>query len=223
MEIHMAKRTVRGLGAAVLLSMSTTAFAGIPVSVTLDAPAVLNQAQTMAQWARQYQQMVDQIQGLERQYKALSGARNLGQILNNPALRNYLPDEWAGVYDQVRSGGLAGLSGTAKAIYTAEQFNSAATGGKRRQHEVMVANKAMTMAAYKATATRVANINALMIQADAQQDAKGAADLANRMAAENAMIQNEQVRLNLLMQLQAAEMQLASEQRSREFDTAFAK
>lgn len=210
-------------GVAAIFAASTPAFAGIPVSVMVDAPAIINQGQTMVQWSNQYRQMVDQIQGLQRQYNAISGLRNLGQILNNPALRNYLPPEWAGVYDQVRSGNLNGISSRANSIYSSEGFDTAAVGGRKRQQDVMVANKAMTMEAYKATEARVQNINALMQQANMQQDAKGAADLANRMAAENAMIQNEQVRLNLLMQLQTAEKQLADQQRQREFDVAFAR
>ena len=96
-------------------------------------------------------------------------------------------------------------------------------GGRKRQLDVMAANKAMTMQAYDATLARVNNINALMAKADTTMDTKAAADLQNRMASENAMIQNEQIRLNLLAQLQVAETQLANEQRAREFDTKFAK
>jgi type IV secretion system protein VirB5 len=223
LEIYMTTKTVKRIAVGLLLAASSSAFAGIPVTVIASVPDTLNQVQTMTQWANQYKQMVDQLKGMERQYKALSGSRNLGQILNNPALRNYLPDEWAGVYSQVASGSLVGLSNSAKALATAEGFSTTATGARKRQQDVLVTNKAMTMAAYDASLKRVQNINALMVQADAQEDAKGAADLANRMAAENAMIQNEQIRLNLLVQLQAAEAQLAAEQRSREFDTAFAK
>jgi type IV secretion system protein VirB5 len=223
LEIYMTIKTVKRIGAVLLLAVSSSAFAGIPVTVVGDVPSTANQVQTMAQWAKQYKQMVDQIKGMERQYKAISGARNLGQILNNPALRNYLPNEWAGVYNQVASGSLVGLSNAAKSLAKTEGFSTTATGARKRQQDVLVTNKAMTMAAYDATLKRVQNINALMAQADAQEDAKGAADLANRMAAENAMIQNEQIRLNLLVQLQAAETQLAAEQRSREFDMAFAK
>lgn len=211
------------VGAVALLAASAPAFAGIPVSVLVDVPAIVNQVKTMAQWANQYQQMVSQIQGLQRQYDAMTGLRNLGQIMNNPALRNYLPEEWAGIYSQLQTGSYPSITGRANTIFTSEGFNSAAVGGQKRQQDVMVANKAMTMEAYKATEHRLQNINALMVQANAQQDAKGAADLANRMAAEQAMIQNEQVRLNLLVQLQAVEKQLADEQRAREFDVAFAQ
>lgn len=216
--------TVRRAGVmAAVLAAASPAFAGIPVSVMLDAPAIINQAQTMTQWAAQYRQMIDQINGLQRQYNAITGARGLGQIMNNPALRNYLPEDWASVYDQVRTGGLPSISSRASSIYSAEGFISGAVGGRKRQQDVMVANKAMTMEAYQQTEKRLQNINDLMAQANAQNDTKGAADLANRMAAENAMIQNEQTRLNLLMRLQAAEKQLADEQRAREFDTAFAQ
>lgn len=210
------------VGWVALLAASAPAFA-IPVSVIADGPAIANQVQTMAQWAKQYQQMLSQIKGLQQQYDAMTGKRNLGQIMNDPSLRNYLPEEWAGIYNKLQTGNYPSITGRAKTIFNSEGLDSAAVGGRKRQQDVMVANKAMTMEAYKATEARLQNINALMVKANAQQDTKGAADLANRMAAEQAMIQNEQVRLNLLVQLQAAEKQLADQQRAREFDVAFAQ
>lgn len=213
----------KSLIAAILFGLSTAAFAQIPVTVTSDIPSTLNQIQTMVQWAKQYKNMVDQITQMKQQYDALTGSRNLGQILNNPALRTYLPDQWAGIYDKVKGGTLPGIASAANDIFTKEGFDGTAVGGRKRQLDVMAANKAMTMQAYDATLARVNNINALMAQANMTMDAKAAADLQNRMASENAMIQNEQIRLNLLAQLQVAEAQLANEQRAREFDAKFAK
>ena len=215
--------TANALIAATILILSSAAFAQIPVTITTSIPDTLNQIQTMAQWAKQYTQMVGQINQMKQQYDALTGNRGLGQIMNNPALRGYLPDQWAGIYDKVRGGTLPGISSAANTIFTSESFDSAAVGGRKRQLDVMAANKAMTMQAYDATLARVNNINALMAKADTTMDTKAAADLQNRMASENAMIQNEQIRLNLLAQLQVAETQLANEQRAREFDTKFAK
>jgi type IV secretion system protein VirB5 len=215
--------TAKTLIVATILTLSSAAFAQIPVTITTSIPDTLNQIQTMAQWAKQYTQMVGQINQMKQQYDALTGNRGLGQIMNNPALRGYLPDQWAGIYDKVRGGTLPGISSAANAIFTSESFDSAAVGGRKRQLDVMAANKAMTMQAYDATLARVNNINALMAKADTTIDTKAAADLQNRMASENAMIQNEQIRLNLLAQLQVAENQLANEQRAREFDTKFAK
>jgi len=209
------------LAAAMGAAASPAAYAQWTVNVNSDIPATINQVQTMAQWAKQYQQMIQQITHMKNQYDAITGTRGLGQILNNPALRNYLPDQWANIYDQVRNGQLQGLSTKATSIYSAEGFDPHATGGRKRQLEILAANKAMAMQAYDATLQRVQNINALMQQADATNDMKAAADLQNRMVAENASIQNEQVRLNLAMQLQQAELQLADQQRSAEFSSKY--
>jgi type IV secretion system protein VirB5 len=208
---------------ALAFALSAPSFAGIPVSVMLDAPAMINQVQTLSQWAKQHTQMVSQLKQMKSQYDAITGARNLGQILNNPALRAYLPNEWAGIYDAVKGGKLSSITSKAAKIIADEGFDPSATGARKRQYEVLAANKAMAMEAYDATLKRVDNINALMVQADATNDLKAAAELQNRMAAENAAIQNEQIRLNLLAQLQAAEQRLAEQQRAREFDLAFAK
>lgn len=221
MKKSMAVRVVAALVAS--LSLAPAAQAQWTVNVNSDVPAMIHQAQTMAQWAKQYEQMVHQITQMKSQYEALTGSRNLGQIFNNPALRTYLPDQWASIYDQVRNGGLPGVSSKAASIYSAEGFDANATGGRKRQLDVLAANKAITMQAYESTLARVNNIHALMQQADAAGDMKAAADLQNRMAAENALIQNEQIRLNLATQLQQAEMRLAAEQRSREFANKFAR
>jgi type IV secretion system protein VirB5 len=214
---------LKRVAGTVLLSLACApaAFAQWTVNVNSDIPAAMNQIQTMAQWAKQYDGMVNQLNQMKSQYESMTGNRGLGQILNNPALRGYLPEQWAGVYDQVRHGQLSGISSKASAIYSAEGFDPNAAGGRKRELDVLAANKAMTMQAYDATLARVNNINALMQRADATQDIKASADLQNRMAAENAMIQNEQVRLNLLAQLQQAEQKLASEQRSREFKAKY--
>lgn len=215
--------TAKTLIAATILTLSSAAIAQIPVTITTSIPDTFNQIQTMAQWAKQYTQMVGQINQMKQQYDALTGNRGLGQIMNNPALHAYLPDQWAGIYDKVRGGTLPGISSAANTIFTNESFDNTAVGGRKRQLDVMAANKAMTMQAYDATLARVNNINALMAKADTTMDTKAAADLQNRMASENAMIQNEQIRLNLLAQLQVAETQLANEQRAREFDMKYVK
>jgi type IV secretion system protein VirB5 len=217
------KRTLKVIVAASMLSLASASFAQIPVTITTSIPDVINQIQIMAQWKNQYDQMIGQVNQMKQQYNSMTGSRNLGQIMNNPALRTYLPDQWTGIYDKVKGGNLAGISGVANSIYNAEGFDPAATGGRKRQNEIMAANKAMTMRAYDQTLARLNNINALMAQADATQDVKAAADLQNRVAAENAMIQNEQIRLNLAAQLQIAEAKLADAQRAREFDNKFAQ
>ena len=74
--------TAKTLIAATILTLSSAAFAQIPVTITTSIPDTLNQIQTMAQWAKQYTQMVGQINQMKQQYDALTGNRGLGQIMN---------------------------------------------------------------------------------------------------------------------------------------------
>jgi len=217
------KTTIKTISAVVAFVVGSSVQAQIPVSITASVPDTLNQVAIMKQWAGQYQQMTGQINQMKSQYASMTGSRGLGQINNNPALRTYLPEQWAGIYDKVKSGNLSGISSVASGIYSSEGFNPNAVGARRRQGEILAANKAMTMRSYDQTQARLNNINALMAQADATQDMKAASDLQNRIAAENAMIQNEQIRLNLAAQLQLAEAKLADAQRAREFDEKFAR
>ena len=217
------KTTTKTISAVVAFVVGSSVQAQIPVSITASVPDTLNQVAIMKQWASQYQQMTGQINQMKSQYESMTGSRGLGQINNNPALRTYLPEQWAGIYEKVKSGNLSGISSVASGIYSSEGFNPNAVGARRRQGEILAANKAMTMRSYDQTQARLNNINALMAQADATQDMKAASDLQNRIAAENAMIQNEQIRLNLAAQLQVAEAKLADAQRAREFDEKFAR
>ena len=61
----------------------------------------------------------DHLVQLRATYEALSGTRGLGSALYNPALRQYLPPDWARVYDGAMAGGYAGISGTLSAIRAA--------------------------------------------------------------------------------------------------------
>ncbi|KAG1250061.1 hypothetical protein G6F66_015407 [Rhizopus arrhizus] len=47
--------------------------------------------------------MMSQIEQAKQQYESLTGSRGLGNIMNNPALRDYLPGDWQAVYDSLRA------------------------------------------------------------------------------------------------------------------------
>lgn len=79
---------------AVGIAASSAAFAQIPVTDGASiAKSVENQIETMAKWKMQYDQMVSQIDQMKQQYAAVTGARGMGELFNNPQLRDYLqPD-----------------------------------------------------------------------------------------------------------------------------------
>ncbi|MEM5312492.1 type IV secretion system protein [Paraburkholderia sp. JHI869] len=175
----------------------------------------------LAQQMEQVQQLMQQIENQEAQYRALTGNSSLGTIMNDASLRNYLPEQWQDIYDQAKSGSLSGISSTMRSIEQQEDMTDAATPGQQRYYDVLSANKAMNEQAYSATMERLNNIQSLMQQSNLTEDPAEKADLQNRMAAEEAMVTNEQTRLQLTAQLQATELKLAENQRDRDFKNQF--
>lgn len=112
------RKPSRVLTIALGILLSSPVIAQIPVTDSASiAQQVTNQVETVAKWKIQYDQMVTQIDQLKQQYASVTGSRNLGQILNNAELRDYLPDDWQTVYDSVKHNGYAGLSGTGLMVY----------------------------------------------------------------------------------------------------------
>jgi type IV secretion system protein VirB5 len=175
----------------------------------------------LAQQMVQVQQLFQQIQNQEQQYQALTGNSSFGNIMNDASLRNYLPEQWQNIYDQAKSGSLSGISSSMRSIEQQEGMTDATTAGQQRYYDTLATNKAMNEQAYTATMARLNNIQALMQQSNMTQDPAQKADLQNRMAAEEAMVTNDQTRLQLSAQLQQAELKLAEEQRDREFKNQF--
>jgi len=216
------KRTLFSITFALL--SSTVLASGIPVidgaSISQNAQ---NQIETMLKWKLQYDQMVAQINQAEQQYKSLTGSRNLGQILNNPALRDYLPTEWQSVYDAVRRGGYNGLSGRGQTVYNDNKvFDMCANikvSDDRKACEARAVkasqDKGFALDAFDAAKSRINQIDQLMQQINTTQDPKAIAELQGRIAAEQANIQNEQTKLQLYAMVAAAEEKV-QQQRLRE-------
>ncbi len=203
---------------------SSLALAQIPVTdVGNIGTQVANQIETMAKWKVQYDQMISQISQAKQQYESLNGSRGLGTIMNDPALRDYLPPDWKGVYDSVRSGGYSGLSGRGQSVYEANQvFDSCAhitiadqrTGCEARAVKASQ-DKAFALDAYDAAKRRINQIDQLMGKINDTQDPKAIAELQGRIAGEQANIQNEQTKLQLYAMVAAAEDKVQA-QRQRE-------
>ncbi|EBK6840270.1 P-type DNA transfer protein VirB5 [Salmonella enterica] len=208
------------------IAMSSAAFAQIPVTDGASiANSIQQQIETIAKWKMQYDQMTSQINQMKQQYESLTGSRNLGQILNNAALRDYLPNDWQGVYDAVKSGGYSGLSGRAQSIYEANKAFDACMVFKlvdqRTACEAQAVkgaqDKAFALDAYDKAKSRLTQIDQLMAKINDTPDPKAIAELQGRIAAEQAMIQNEQTKLQMYQMVAAAEDRL-QEQRQRELN-----
>lgn len=215
------------MGVAVsLVLISSQALAQIPVT---DGAAiktsVQQQVETMAKWKLQYDQMVSQIDQMKQEYQSITGVRGLGDVLNNPALRDYLPDDWQGVYDSVKSGGYAGLSGRADQVYNDNKIYDTCVNHADEQSRISceaqavkgAQDKAFALDAYDKAKERLGQIDALMQEINRTQDPKSIAELQGRIAAEQALIQNEQTKLQMYSMVASAEDRLL-QQRQREIN-----
>lgn len=212
------------LGVAVSALMSSAVFAQVP---TTDGAAIAQslaqQAETIAKWKAQFEQMTSQIEQAKQQYQSLTGSRGLGRSMNDPALREYLPADWQGIYDSVKNGGYAGLSGRGKSVYEANKvFDSCervAAGVQRTACEARAVkaaqDKGFALDAYDKAKSRIHQIDQLMAKIDETSDPKAIAELQGRIAVEQANIQNEQTKLQLYAMVAAAEDKLQA-QRHRE-------
>ena len=200
--------------------VSANVQAQIPVTdVASIGTNVANQAETIVQWVNQLKSMKAQIDQQVATFNSLNGARGLGSLLNNPALKNYLPPDWQNVYTSLQNGGYGGLTGAAKAIRDANMiYNCADKTGPaltlcQRELSKNAQDKALAQGAYSAAKQRIAQIDGLIGQINATTDPKAIAELQARIAGETAQIQNETTKLQLFQMLAQAEEKLIQQQK----------
>jgi type IV secretion system protein VirB5 len=200
--MKFCKVMLRAVFGAFLLVAAVGAKAQIP---TTDVIAAAQRLTAITNAIAQLEQMKNQV-------TALTGNSNLGLALNNPALHNYLPDQWESIYSKVQSGSLTGLSSATQQIMQQEGLGNAPNAGSQRINNTLATNKAMAQTAYDASISRLQNIQSLMQQSNLTQNASQKADLNNRLQAELANVQTEQSRLSVMTTLQNAETALAQRQ-----------
>ena len=182
--------------------------AGIPV---IDAANLAQQIQQVTAWATQFQQMAAQFQILQQQANSLNGSRGMANLVNDPALRQYLPADYQTILNngygnaaQIRAAAkIFGIDNTPldPASDAAQAF--AASADQAALH------RATMEAAYRQASARFADIQVLLDRVNAAPEAKDIADLQARIQAEQVMLQNETIKLTMLAQLQQAQRDLA--------------
>ena len=197
-------------------------YAQIPV---IDATSIKQQIEQVAAWGKQISAMKDQLTQAQKLHDALNGTRGIGMLLNDPTLKNALPANWQQVYSAIQSNGYKGLTGSAKAIrdsnmiYNCEGQTGAAYALCQRDLNQSAQDEAYAQEAYMAAQKRLDNIQNLMGQINSATDAKTIADLQARMQAEQAMIQNEQTKLQMFKMIADAK-RAQIDQQKREADVA---
>ena len=197
-----------------ILSSITIAFVGfvgqasaqIPVTdAAAIAKSAADNAEQLLKWVEQIRQMEQQYKQMEREFESITGARGMGDLLKN-ANRLMTDENFEKNYRDLITMGENGASLEAKEIYAAIKELGCDSYELQSQKSTCEAQAYASpeIAAYiegtlKAARVRASELQELVYQVDSTTDMKGAADLANRISAEQALLQNEQTMVNLAL------------------------
>lgn len=196
--------------------------AGIPV---IDVANLTQAIQQVINDITQINNQVQQIVHQRHQLESMTGARNLGTILNNPLLRNYVPPEAHQVINAVNASGYSGLTATARALRDQGMVYNCLdrSGESRTLCQASLAQpyqqQGLLQDAMKAASGRLAQIESLMSSINATTDQKAVLEIQARIGAENAMLAHELSQVQMLQGLADGEERIArSRDRERQYE-----
>lgn len=209
------------LAGVVALGLSGSAHAQMAVFDASNYAKAIEEATTALNQLHQLEQQVSQGEQLLTSLNANSGVNALATILQQPTLRSLLPDinafVTAGQGDLTQLGAIASAAQnirTQNRLYTPQAGDligaDVEAAGDRAARD-LAAGQAVATAAQ----TRLTGLQQLQASLTTAGDARAVLDLQARLQAEQAMIANDQMRLQGVAMAQAAEDRL-QQQRDRE-------
>lgn len=211
------------LSAAMLIAFGTTqAHAqGIPV---IDVANLIQTVQQVVNDITEISNQVQQITQLQNQLNSINGVRNLGNVFNNPTLRNYVPAEAYTYVNAVNTSGYSGLNATAKGLRDASMVYNCMdlAGDARTSCQATLAQpyqqKGLLQDAMRSAAGRLSQIQSLMGQINATTDQKSVQEIQARIGAENALLAHEMSQVQMLQGMADSEERIArSRERERQY------
>jgi type IV secretion system protein VirB5 len=204
--------------AAILLASAASARAQEIVYDPANYGKLIEQAETGLKQLQQLQSQVQQAQRLYDGFNQASGVNGLATLLESPALRAVLPD--AATFVSAAHGNLTALGqigARATQIRAGSRVYTPATSDAASLDLDASGNRAalslaLGESAADAGAQRLAGLQQLQASLDTASDARAVMDLQARLTAEQAMIANDQMRLQGLAMSQAAQERLAAQQ-----------
>ena len=194
---------------------------GIPV---IDIANLIQTILQVLNDVTEIENQVQQITQLGDQLKSINGMRNLGNILNNPALKNYVPAEAYTYLNAVNTSGYSGLNATAKSLRDAGMVYNCMdlAGAARTDCQAALAQpyqqKGLLQDAMKSAAGRLTQINSLMDQINGTSDQKAVLEIQARIGAENALLAHEVSQVQMLQGMADSEERIArSRERERQY------
>lgn len=220
MRINFSKKAITSIMSFALLTSAATLpahSAGVPV---ID-PAAIAQAVT------QVQNQIQQIKQLDSQIRAITDNGNYADLLNNPLVRKqlnqYLPAGYTDVFEAARRGDLGALEQVARQASEREKRAQTGQTGVARQKAVQLMTEAQMDAMMNAMNTRGQRVQDLVNRINTTQNTAQKQDLMNTIGAEQAMINLEMNRMQIMMKQAENQEKLAARQGTRELENRMNK
>jgi type IV secretion system protein VirB5 len=212
-----------------ILLLTMLGLGGIPTAyaqfAVIDVASIGQLVQEVQQLEQQVQTARSQLTQAQAEYAAMTGDRGMQQLLSGTS-RNYLPTDWTQL-SQVLGGSAASYPAlssnlqslvASNAVLTPAQV-SALTPGQQAQllaaRQSPALLQALSRTALANSSDRFTSLQTLISAIGSAGDQKAALDLGTRIAAEQAMLQNEQTKLQGLYQV-AQSQEWARQQQVRE-------
>lgn len=195
----------------------------------IDVNAIVQMAQQLRTLQDQLLTARNQLSQAEQQFQSLTGGRGMEQLLSG-TVRNYLPTDWTEL-DAALHGVQTAYALLASQLETTVQANAVLTAPQTARwmpaqveqldaaRRSVALQQVMSRQALQNSSQRFESLQTLINAIPTAADAKATLDLQARIAAEEAMLQNEHTKLMLLQQTADAEDR-AREQRARELAVA---
>lgn len=188
-------------------TISSFSHAGVPV---IDAGSI---AQAVIQVKEAQKRLIE----MKNQVKAQTGNAKLGGLVNDPTVKANLNKYMKGgdINQAVKNGDMGAL----QSMYNQVKANEASFDGKGKERlaATLLVNQAQINGLLATIDTRNAKIESIMQQIDNTTDLTSKADLANALAAEQALVQAEMNKMQLLMKQADMQADLAERQAATEF------
>jgi type IV secretion system protein VirB5 len=193
----------------------------------IDVPAIAQLVQEVQTMQQQLATAREQLQSARQALQTMTGDRGMERLLAGTT-RNYLPSNWSQVTSALQGRGATGYAGlsadvqsviAANAVLSPQRLATLSSADQQliqaaRQWSAM--QQALAHEALANASSRFAAIQSLIAAISTAGDQKAILDLQARICAELGMLQNEQVKMQVLYQAtQAQESSIRQQVRER--------
>lgn len=195
------------------------ALAQIPTTdVVLVAQSAANAARTISQLVEQLKQLKAQLNQAKLQYDSMTGSRGVGQLLSD---ENYaqIPVNWQQTLNMMKNGGgqyedistladkvLRTMNGIDPKVFDQIDGAYGELYGEAAKQAAMY--QALQGTEYNYVSARFKRLKKLIKEIKGAKDQKAILDLNTRIAAEQVMLKNEQLKMQALAQVREAQKDL---------------